>query len=45
MNLTDEMVKQLKSEIEEVKKSLKFWKTTTVKDQFISDLDDILKAA
>jgi DNA gyrase/topoisomerase IV subunit A len=45
MNLTDEMVKQLKSEIEDAKKSLKFWKTTTVKDQFLSDLDDILQAA
>ena len=45
MNLTDEMVKQLKVEIEDAKKSLKFWKTTTVKQQFISDLDDILKVA
>jgi len=44
MNLTDEMVKQLKSEIEEAKKSFKFWKTTTVKEQFVSDLDDILGA-
>lgn len=41
MNLTDEMVRQLKSEIEDSKKSLKFWKTTTVKDQFLSDLDEI----
>jgi DNA gyrase/topoisomerase IV subunit A len=41
MNLTDEMVKQLKSEIEDAKKSLKFWKTTTIKDQFLTDLDDI----
>jgi hypothetical protein len=38
------MVKQLKSEIEEAKKSFKFWKTTTVKEQFVSDLDDILEA-
>jgi DNA gyrase/topoisomerase IV subunit A len=45
MNLTDEMVKQLKLEIDEAKKSLKFWKTTTVKQQFVSDLDDILQAA
>jgi DNA topoisomerase-2 len=45
MNLTDEMVKQLKSEIDDAKKNLKFWKTTTVKDQFIFDLDEILEAA
>ena len=45
MNLTDEMVKQLKSEIDDAKKNLKFWKTTSVKDQFIFDLDEVLQAA
>lgn len=41
MNLTDEMVKQLKKEIEEAKKSLKFWQKTTVKEQFLSDLKEL----
>jgi DNA gyrase/topoisomerase IV subunit A len=43
MNLTDEMVKQLKSEIDDAKKELKSWQKTTVKDQFLSDLNEINK--
>lgn len=41
MTLTDEMVQQLKKEIAEATKSLKFWKTTTVKDQFLIDLEQL----
>ena len=41
MNLTDEMVKQLKNEVMEAKKNLKFWQKTTVKEQFVSDLDEL----
>jgi len=39
MNLTDEMVKQLKAELETVKGHLKFWKSTSVKEQFLNDLN------
>lgn len=41
MSLTDELVKALAKQIEEIKKDLKFWKTTTVKDQFLSDLSEL----
>ena len=41
MNLTSEMVKQLKDEIEVAKKELKFWQKTTVKEQFLCDLNDL----
>jgi DNA gyrase/topoisomerase IV subunit A len=39
MNLTGEMVSQLEAEIIQAKKNLDFWKVTTVKDQFVSDLE------
>lgn len=41
MTLTQEMVSQLESEIKENTKTLKFWKTTTSKNQFLSDLETI----
>jgi DNA topoisomerase-2 len=41
MSLTDEMVKQLKKDIAEAKKTLTFWKKTTVKDQFLYDLGEL----
>jgi DNA gyrase/topoisomerase IV subunit A len=41
MNLTSEMVKQLKDEIEVAKKELKFWQKTTVKEQFLCDLEEL----
>jgi DNA gyrase/topoisomerase IV subunit A len=43
MSLTDEMVKQLRDEIEENKKKLTYWKGTSPKEQFLNDLDDIKK--
>ena len=44
MSLTDDMVSQLKSEIKEAQKNLKFWEKTTTKQQFISDLDTLAAA-
>lgn len=41
MSLTDEMVKALKAEQNSANKELKFWKTTTPKDQFLIDLEGI----
>jgi DNA gyrase/topoisomerase IV subunit A len=38
MTLTDEMVRQLKADIAEIVKTLKFWKGTNVKDQALNDL-------
>lgn len=43
MTLTDELVKQLEKDIKEASKNLKFWKTTTVKDQFLFDLEELAK--
>ena len=43
LNLTVEQVKLLQNEIKTAKTNLKFWETTTVKDQFIFDLDEIAK--
>lgn len=42
LNLTDEMVKQLLGDIKTAKTNLKFWETTTVKQQFIIDLDELV---
>jgi len=41
MTLTDEMVQILKNEIKDAKLNLKFWKSTTVKEQFIEDLEKL----
>jgi DNA topoisomerase-2 len=41
LNLTDEQVKQLQAEIDTAKTNLVFWETTTVKEQFVSDLDEL----
>jgi len=41
LSLTDEMVKDLKQQIESSKDRLKFWKATTPKDQFEIDLSEI----
>ncbi len=41
LNLTDEQVKQLQTEIDSAKINLIFWETTTVKEQFVSDLDEL----
>lgn len=41
MSLTDEMVTQLKKEIQETSKQIKFWKSTTTQKQFLNDLDGI----
>ena len=41
LNLTDEMVKDLKKQVEENLDQLKYWKSTSPKDQFIKDLDDL----
>lgn len=41
LSLTDEMVKDLAKEIKEAEKTLNFWKKTTPKKQFITDLEEI----
>ena len=41
LSLTDEMVKDLKQQIESSKDRLKFWKATTPRDQFEIDLSEI----
>lgn len=41
LSLTLEQVDQLKKQIEECKDQIKFWTSTTPKDQFISDLSEI----
>ena len=41
MSLTDEMVKELAKEIKAADKELKFWKTTTPKAQFITDIEEV----
>lgn len=41
LSLTDEMVKQLEKEIKEAQRSYKYWNTTTTKDQFINDLQEL----
>jgi DNA gyrase/topoisomerase IV subunit A len=43
MSLTKEMVDQLAKEIHECNKKLDFWKKTTVKEQFVTDLKDICR--
>jgi DNA gyrase/topoisomerase IV subunit A len=39
LSLTKEMVVELMNQIKEAKEQLKFWKTTTAQDQFVSDLE------
>jgi DNA gyrase/topoisomerase IV subunit A len=41
LSLTDEMVKQLEKEIEQAKKDLKYWSTTTPDKQFLNDLEEL----
>lgn len=41
LSLTDEMVKELKKQISETQNELKYWNTTSSKEQFIKDLDEI----
>lgn len=41
MTLTAEMVKQLETEIKSALSDLTFWKKTTKKDQFLSDLNEL----
>jgi hypothetical protein len=41
LSLTDEMVKDLKQQFADCRERLKFWKTTTPKDQFEIDLSEI----
>jgi DNA gyrase/topoisomerase IV subunit A len=41
MSLTAEMVKQLEKEIKDAVAELSFWKKTTTKEQFISDLNEL----
>lgn len=41
MSLTDEMVKQLLSEIKEAQKDLAYWEKTTPKKQFVKDLEEL----
>jgi DNA gyrase/topoisomerase IV subunit A len=41
MMLTEEMVQQLQKDISIASKNLKFWKTTTVNNQFILDLEEL----
>jgi len=40
-SLTLELVKELIEEIKKIKKELTFWNKTTVKEQFLSDLEEI----
>lgn len=42
MSLTDEMVRELAKEIKSTQAELNFWNKTTPKDQFITDLEDIV---
>jgi DNA gyrase/topoisomerase IV subunit A len=41
MSLTAEMVKQLEKEIKDAQKQLDWWKKTTTKEQFLSDLQEL----
>lgn len=41
LSLTHEMVNELIDQIKKVKKSIKYWKSTTPKQQFIDDLGEI----
>lgn len=41
LSLTHEMVNDLIDQIKKVKKSIKYWKSTTPKQQFIDDLEEI----
>lgn len=43
LNLTDEMVKELLKEISSANKDLRFWQKTTVKEQFIYDLEGLFE--
>jgi hypothetical protein len=39
LSLTKEQVEALKKEIREAEAALKYWKSTTPGDQYVSDLD------
>jgi DNA gyrase/topoisomerase IV subunit A len=41
MSLTSEMVKELEELIKDISSKIDFWKKTTIKDQFLSDLSEI----
>lgn len=41
ISLTYEMVKELAQQIKETEKAIKYWRTTTPKQQFINDLEEI----
>lgn len=41
LSLTDEMVKELMKQIKEAEKTIKYWKSTTAKQQFIDDLEEV----
>lgn len=41
LSLTDEMVKELKKQIEEALTTLKYWKGTSSKEQFLKDLEEL----
>ena len=41
LSLTDEMVKELAKQIKEAEKMIKYWKSTTPKQQFLGDLEEI----
>jgi DNA gyrase/topoisomerase IV subunit A len=41
MSLTDEMVKQLEKEIKQAQADLDYWLSTTTKDQFLNDLEEL----
>lgn len=43
LSLTDEMVKELAKQIKDTEKMIKYWNTTTPKQQFIDDLEEISK--
>jgi DNA gyrase/topoisomerase IV subunit A len=42
LSLTDEMVKELAKQIKDAEKTIKYWKSTTPKQQFIDDLEEIV---
>jgi len=41
LSLTHEMVKELAKQIKEADKTIKYWKSTTPKQQFVDDLEEI----
>lgn len=41
VNLTDELVNELRNKIKEISETLKYWKSTTPKEQFLNDLKEM----